>query len=149
MPIPAFHGLFSCRALARYSAAALACALSMPLAAQPAQPSPPANTAKPDTQTMESYRKAATNGDAAGMYNLGVMYAKGHGVDQSDTQAVQWFRKAADKDYADAMFNLGMMYENGKGVAQSDTQAIEWYGKAARAGHEKAKNLLRKMGLSW
>ena len=49
MPIPAFHGLFSCRALARYSAAALACALSMPLAAQPAQPSPPANTAKPDT----------------------------------------------------------------------------------------------------
>ena len=56
MPIPAFHGLFSCRALARYSAAALACALSMPLAAQPAQPSPPANTAKPDTQTMESYR---------------------------------------------------------------------------------------------
>ena len=47
------------------------------------------------------------------------------------------------------MFNLGMMYENGKGVAQSDTQAIEWYGKAARAGHEKAKTLLRKNRLSW
>ena len=68
---------------------------------------------------------------------------------QSDTQAVEWYRKAAAKDYAAAMYNLGVMYANGQGVAQSDAQAIEWYGKAARAGHEKAKNLLRKMGLSW
>jgi len=83
------------------------------------------------------------------MFNLGMKYANGQGVAQSDSQAVQWFRKAADKDNADAMFNLGMMYENGKGVAQSDTQAIEWYGKAARAGHEKAKTLLRKNRLSW
>ena len=83
MPIPAFHGLFSCRALARYSAAALACALSMPLAAQPAQPSPPANTAKPDTQTMESYRKAAANGDALAMSRLGWMYYDGKGVAQA------------------------------------------------------------------
>ena len=98
---------------------------------------------------MQWFRKAADKDYASAMFSLGVMYADGRGVTQSDTQAVEWYRKAAAKDYAAAMYNLGVMYANGQGVAQSDAQAIEWYGKAARAGHEKAKNLLRKMGLSW
>ena len=131
MPTPAFHGLFPYRALARCSAAALACALSMPLAAQPAQPSPPADAAKPDTQLVESYRMAADKGDAAAMNHLGLKYEYGLSVVQSDTQAVQWYRKAADKGDSEAMNNLGMMYYEGKGVAQSDTQAVQWYRKAA------------------
>ena len=131
MPTPAFHGLFPYRALARCSAAALACALSMPLAAQPAQPSPPADAAKPDTQLVESYRMAADKGDAAAMNHLGLKYEYGLSVVQSDTQAVQWYRKAADKGNAAAMYNLGRMYYNGQGVDQNFTQAAQWYRKAA------------------
>lgn len=45
---------------------------------------------------MSWYRKAADAGDAAGMFNLGIMYEDGRGMPRDDAQALSWFRKAAD-----------------------------------------------------
>jgi TPR repeat protein len=47
---------------------------------------------------MEYYKKAAAQGDASSMINLGVMYEKGQGVQQDYKQAMEWYLKAADKD---------------------------------------------------
>jgi hypothetical protein len=42
-------------------------------------------------------RRAAEQGGAEAQYNLGVMYAKGRGVEQNEAEALQWIRKAADQ----------------------------------------------------
>ena len=39
----------------------------------------------------------AARGNADAQFDLGVMYAQGHGVAQDDVQAVAWLRKAADQ----------------------------------------------------
>ena len=48
------------------------------------------------------FRSYATEGDAAGQVNLGVMYTNGRGVTQDDAEAVRWYRKAADQGIAKA-----------------------------------------------
>jgi TPR repeat protein len=47
-------------------------------------------------------RQLADRGDAAGQYNLGIMYTKGHGVSQDYGEALKWFHLAADQEYASA-----------------------------------------------
>lgn len=48
------------------------------------------------------FRKAAEAGDATAMFNLGLHYAKGHGVKRDFGQAVEWMQKAADAGDDDA-----------------------------------------------
>ena len=52
-------------------------------------------------------RQLADRGDAAAQYNLGVMYAKGHGVSQNYAEALKWFHLAADQEYASAQYRAG------------------------------------------
>lgn len=48
------------------------------------------------------FKKAAEAGDAMAMFNLGLHYAKGHGVQRDFGQAAEWMRKAADAGDDDA-----------------------------------------------
>lgn len=48
------------------------------------------------------FRKAAEAGDANSMFNIGLHYAKGHGVERDFAQAVEWMKKAADAGDDDA-----------------------------------------------
>ena len=77
------------------------------------------------------------------MYQRGLAYYKGDGVEQSYELALQWFQKAADLGYDMAMYYLGVMYENGRGVPQDDELARQWYQKAADLGNESAKAKLQ------
>ena len=79
-------------------------------------------------------RQLADRGDAAAQYNLGVMYAKGHGVSQNYGEALKWFHLAADQEYASAQYYLGIMYGNGQGVPQNDAEALKWLRLAADQG---------------
>jgi len=81
-----------------------------------------------------SYREAAAAGDSEAMYNLGVCYANGMGVEQNWYEAVQWYRRAAEAGNTDSLVNLGVMYEKGRGVAKDEMEAVRWYRKAAEAG---------------
>src|SRR5271167_40492 len=58
---------------------------------------------------MVQYRKAADQGFAQALYNVGGMYMIGLSVPQDYAQAAAWFRKAADKGNANAQYNLGLM----------------------------------------
>jgi hypothetical protein len=90
-------------------------------------------------------RAAADQGRAEAQYNLGNMFAQGHGVAQSDVEAARWFRKAADQGDADAQKNLGIMFDQGRGVAQSDVEAARWFRKAADQGDADAQSNLGNM----
>ena len=78
--------------------------------------------------------QAQTQGYAAALNNLGIMYAGGRGVPQDDAQAVGWYRLAAEQGYAAALNNLGVMYAGGRGVPQDDAEAGHWYRLAANQG---------------
>src|SRR3972149_6213739 len=76
----------------------------------------------------------AEQGSPKSQYNLGLMYALGHGVRQDYAEAVKWYRKAADQGDASARFNLGLMYSSGQGVPQDYAEAVKWYRKGADQG---------------
>ena len=95
---------------------------------------------------MQLFRLPAKKGDARAQYNLGLMYAAGHGVPQNDATAVSWYRKAADQGHAAGQYNLGIMYADGRGVRQDYAAALKWYRKAADQGYAGAQ---LKLGLMY
>jgi len=86
---------------------------------------------KNEPRALESFRKAAEQGDAKAQVKLGIAYATGEGIVKDEAQAVVWFRKAAEQGDAKAQVNLGNMYSEGKGIMRDEARAVEWYRKAA------------------
>ena len=89
---------------------------------------------------MEWYLKAANNGNAEAMCEIGKKYYKGFrqydfGVYQSNKTAVEWFRKAADKGNVEGMEYLGDCFFMGRGIKQNFKEAFAWKLKAAEKGH--------------
>ena len=80
------------------------------------------------------YRKAAEQGDAGAMLQLGVCYYLGTGVEEDGNEALRWYKKAADRGNTDAMLRLGGCYEYGYGVKKNKNEASRWYKKAADQG---------------
>jgi len=72
------------------------------------------------------------------MYNLGVLYALGDGVDKNLATSRRFYTKAAKEGEIDAMFDLGLMYKKGEGVQKNSTKARTWFTKAADGGHAEA-----------
>lgn len=101
--------------------------------------------AKDDTEALKWFRKAAAQGWAPSMNNLGVMYALGAGVPKDDVEAVSWYRKAAEKDFPMAMYSLGAMFDRDEGVAKDDAEAVNWYRKGAEKENFRAMNNLAFM----
>ena len=90
-------------------------------------------------KAAESFRLAAAAGSASAERQLGFMYYKGLGRQQSDTHAVTWFERAAAHGDLQSQVNLGQMFENGMSVAQSDSRSAYWYQLAAEQGHRSSQ----------
>lgn len=88
------------------------------------------------------FYRAAEQGHPGAQFNLGLLYAEGHGVPQDSAKAVEWFSKAAAQGNVDAQNNLGVMYLIGEGVAKDTQKSIEWFEKAAAQGNQDAKENL-------
>ena len=88
---------------------------------------------------LAKLKPLAAKGDVDAQFFLGVMYAKGQGVQQDHLQALAWYLEAAEQGDVQAQSKLGVMYGNGHGVFQDFVQAHKWYSLAALAGNEDAK----------
>jgi|GEM_PF-1658613 len=84
-------------------------------------------------------QRAAHSQLAWAQYNLGLMYRKGEGVEQSNTEAAHWYRLAANQNFPEAQLKLADLYYLGLGVPLSYTQAAAWYRKAAEQGNPEAQ----------
>ncbi len=86
------------------------------------------------------FLKAAENGDAWGMYNVGTAYRDGEGTSQNMDEAFHWIKKAAQNGIVDAMFDVGKMYYRGEGTEKDAVQSFAWCKKAAEEGHVWSMN---------
>jgi len=59
-----------------------------------------------NTQMIDVLISSAERGDADSQYQLGLMYARGEGVEEDQWKAVQWFRKAVRQRYEPARHEL-------------------------------------------
>jgi hypothetical protein len=117
---------------------------------------------------VQWYRKAARQGDANAMFNLGAAYYNGEGVATvNDTLAYAWFvlsseagsssgRDAAQRSktehgpaaFADACFAIGRFYDKGEDLPQNPETAATWYRKAADAHHTQAQIALAVLAIN-
>ena len=77
-----------------------------------------------DQEALVLYRKAAEQGEAAGEFGLGRMYADGSGVPRDPALALQWYRKAELKQHVPALDALARAYRTGDlGLAKDPARA--------------------------
>lgn len=85
-----------------------------------------------DVAAVDWYRKAAAQGNAAGEYGLGQMYAKGEGVAKDFEQALSYNLRATEKNYFAAVALMMEAYRTGGlGLARDSAQAAAWEAKAS------------------
>lgn len=85
-------------------------------------------------RARKAFQPLAEIGDPDGLYNLGVMHARGEGGPKEPAKAMQFYRRAAAAGNANAMTNLASHYYYGDGVEKDEAEAARLYGLAARAG---------------
>lgn len=74
-------------------------------------------------------QKGKVQGSVSAYYTLGVMYARGEGVDENKDKALEYLTYAANREYVDAQQWLGILYTN-----KDKTLSAQWYKKAADNG---------------
>lgn len=97
-------------------------------------------------EAREIATKLDAAGDPAGAYGLGLLYARGEGVELDEQIAFDKFHTAAGRDHGMAQLKLGAMYHRGLGGARKDFKiAKSWYQKAAKNGVGEAMYALSGM----
>lgn len=93
---------------------------------------------------LKAFQKAADQGDAAALANLGRLYETGKGVPQDYGKAIELYEQAAAKGYVPAQVSLAAIYASGRGVPLDYKKAALLLEKAATKGDARAKT-----GLAW
>ena len=93
-------------------------------------------------EEMKRWQPKAEAGDAEAQFQLGQMYALGHGFKQNFNSAIEWYEKAAAQGNAKARTALGMLYFYGAGVEENTEKAGEWFEKAAAQNDAAAQRYL-------
>jgi hypothetical protein len=81
----------------------------------------------------------STNATPKQLFETGMAYYNGEGVDHNYDEAVKWVRLAADQGDANAQNALGESYYSGNGVAQNYIEAVKWARMAANKGYAAAQ----------
>jgi len=103
------------------------------------------DSAEHDTEAFHWYQQAADRKDAAGLFGLAGMYAKGEGADKNPRKAGQLIQQAAELVHVEAMRVYAHALEYGQlGFESSPPSAAKWYLKAAGLGDKVSMQRLKK-----
>lgn len=103
------------------------------------------DSAERDAEAFHWYQQAAKHPDAAGLFGLAGMYAKGEGTDKDPRKAGQLLQQAAQLEHVEAMRVYAHSLEFGQlGFESSPQTAAKWYLKAAGLGDEVSMQRLSK-----
>ena len=77
------------------------------------------------------FKAAAGQGDANGLYNLGMCHLRGLGTPQDDQSAFNCFRAAAEREHPEAINNIGLFFREGRVVEKDLEMSAKWFEKSA------------------
>jgi len=80
-------------------------------------------------KAVEIYEKYTTKKYPSSLFNLGICYYEGLGINKDFDKAAECFLIAVYKGNEDSMFYLALMYENGQGVQKNYMKAFQLYSK--------------------
>lgn len=87
------------------------------------------------TMAMKWYKKAAADGNADAMAEVGVIYSSGSDdIKQNEKEAFKWYKKSAEKGSGLGQDILGTEYTTGKNVPIDQQEAIRLYRLSAAQG---------------
>lgn len=84
--------------------------------------------------TRARLAKLSESTDPEDQFQLGLIHARGIGVDANSAAARTWFEKAAEAGHGPAQYELSRMYWQGDGVAADKTIAAQWAKASAENG---------------
>lgn len=96
-------------------------------------------------QELALLRHAAESGNVEAQWQLGLLYASGHGMPLDYVTAAGWIERAAEQGFASAQSVLAWLFANGLGVERNDNEAGRWYLKAAQQGAQKDQFMVATM----
>lgn len=86
-------------------------------------------------KSYSCFNEAAGKGDMNGVYNLGMCYLNGYGVEVDLDRAFECFRTASEAGHPEAINNLGGFYRDGIVVEKDPVIATRWFAKSAEMGN--------------
>ncbi len=90
------------------------------------------------SKANEWYEKAASQGDAKTLLELGKRLRKGDGIAKDHSKAFIYFYRAAEQGNISAVKLLGLMYYYGEYVEKNREHAVQLYIRAAKSGDSGA-----------
>jgi TPR repeat protein len=90
-----------------------------------------------DQEALALYRNSAEQGEPAGEFGLGRMYADGTGVPRDPALALEWYRKAEAKNHAPALDALARAYRTGDLGFTRDLELAARYDARARESQKQ------------
>jgi len=91
------------------------------------------------------FQQASEQGNRRAQYQLGLLYARGDGVQKNLMKARELLHKAAMQGHPKAQFYLAQMYVFGDGGEKDNITATMWFWLATTLGDRFAKDSLRVM----
>ena len=90
--------------------------------------------------------RAAAQGHAGALYNLGYMHRNGEGGPQDLARARELYEQAAAQGDAGAMVNIGGLLADGKDMEQDLNEAMRWFLKAKAHGADTSEQMAWVIG---
>lgn len=81
------------------------------------------------------FKRASDQGDANGLYNVGVCYLNGYGCERNENLAFKCFLTSSEAGHPEAINNIGGFYRDGVVVRKSAEKSVEWFARSARLGN--------------
>ncbi|GAB6021537.1 hypothetical protein CHUAL_004138 [Chamberlinius hualienensis] len=93
-------------------------------------------------KAFKYFEQASHMGLHQAMYNLGVCYETGQGVQQNLKQAFHYYAEAGKLGNGTALYNVAICYREGIGVVADETECIKYMSKASDLGIKEAQTFM-------
>jgi localization factor PodJL len=86
----------------------------------------------------QKLREAALSGEPDALYEAGIRYIDGKGIEADPVAGTKLLEAAARLGSAPSEYRLGSLYREGKGVTADKAKALDWFKQAAEGGNARA-----------
>lgn len=93
---------------------------------------------------VEHWKNSSNVGYSKSIFNLGLCYETGKGVNKDLRKAMKYYKKAADQDHCQAMYNLALLYLDSQNKQEDShlNAAINLLERAAKLGLPQAQTYI-------